>query len=121
MEPWLLLVDICLRAPQTSRASQQLQGWRHCVASGMSLESWVPCNHGTVVCIIILQGMLLASDGHDEEQLRLGVPIAVGQILQVPPADVLGEVSLVCLYSLDSDQLISQGSGTARLMSVTTQ
>eukprot|EP00913_Durusdinium_trenchii_P035141 g32875.t1 len=51
--------------------------------------------------------MLLASDGHDEEQLRLGVPIAVGQILQVPPADVLGEVMVRDAGAYDSHQLHS--------------
>jgi hypothetical protein len=29
-----------------------------------------------------------------QEQLRLQVPVALGQALQVPPADVLGEVLL---------------------------
>ena len=31
-----------------------------------------------------------------QEQLRLQVPVALGQALQVPPADVLGEVLLGC-------------------------
>lgn len=45
-----------------------------------------------------------------QEQLRTQVPVALGQALQVPPADVLGEVLLGSMAMSVCRQLMHQGS-----------